>query len=529
MPLSDIRDVGRIGLVTDQPAHELPPNAWDSAVNVSFRGSKVELSKGWQQVFGTPTVVPYYIGEAPGTTNLYWVYTNMVKVYAALSTAHTDITGLNDFSGGIDNKFQFVWLNGVMVINNGVDTPQFWASIDTGVSLADLTNWPANTTAKVIRQFKNFLIALDVTKTSARYPTLVKWSHPADPGSVPASWDETDATYLAGEQPLSETPGFLVDGMALRDQFVIYKSDSIVLMQFVSGQSVFRFITVETNVGLLAANCVCQVGRGLHAFISAEGEPYLFDGQKVIPIGEEVIADSFQSDALQEYRNRSYVVFDAQTREVLFCLAGENEYPETAYVFDLRYKTWTTRDIPQSVSAANGIFSPETEPTWDSDTETWVDDDTVWNSGRAGALNAKNLVAAGFNDNKLFQLNTTERQDTADFTASLVRTGLAVYGNDQHGRARVDFTKVKLITEIWPLIEASSGQTVDITIGSQDTRDSAVSWGATVTFDPSTEDFIPVMLDTRYMAIKFEINSTTNSELKLHGYQVNTELVGRYF
>ena len=39
---------------------------------------------------------------------------------------------------------------------------------------------------------QNYLIALDLTKSGTRYPHMVKWSAAADPGTVPASWDETD-------------------------------------------------------------------------------------------------------------------------------------------------------------------------------------------------------------------------------------------------------------------------------------------------------------------------------------------------
>src|SRR5258706_476813 len=81
--------------------------------------------------------------------------------------------------------------------------------------------------AKIIRSFGPYLLALNVTKGANIYPHMVKWGHPADPGSVPSSWDETDETKDTGEKDLPDvTAGVIQDGLPLQGNFYVYKEGS---------------------------------------------------------------------------------------------------------------------------------------------------------------------------------------------------------------------------------------------------------------------------------------------------------------
>ena len=126
--------------------------------------------KGEQQVFGATTVVPYFVIAYYTAGKRYWIHAGLGKVFADDGTTRTEITPATPPGGGIDDRWTGGVLNGVLVLNNGVNNPYFWGG--TGV-LAPLTGWPASTTAKSIRPFKNVLVALNVTKSGTNYAT---WS-----------------------------------------------------------------------------------------------------------------------------------------------------------------------------------------------------------------------------------------------------------------------------------------------------------------------------------------------------------------
>src|SRR3546814_15319645 len=70
--------------------------------------------------------------------------------------------------------------------------------------------------------YKDFLIALNVTKGATNYPTMVKWSDLTGFGAVPASWDHTSPSNSAGENIINEMKVEIIDGLSLRDSFIIY-------------------------------------------------------------------------------------------------------------------------------------------------------------------------------------------------------------------------------------------------------------------------------------------------------------------
>jgi hypothetical protein len=271
--------------VEDVAPHELPPEAWTLGQNVRFQDKSAIRMLGESQVEGAPTVVPNYLFPSPSVSDSFWVYTDLAKFYATVGGVHTDITNAGgDYTGGLDDAWNGGWLNGLMLLNNGIEDPQLWDPISAGQRLVDLTNWPATTQCKVMRVFQEFLMALYVTKSSVEFPTMVKWSHPADPGSVPVTWDESDATKLAGELPIGDTAGFIVDGKRLGPSFMVYKEDAIVRMDRVQTNDVFTKRPISLRTGLMAQECAQEWQRGQHVLLTRDADVVLTDGQVLRPI-----------------------------------------------------------------------------------------------------------------------------------------------------------------------------------------------------------------------------------------------------
>ena len=209
MAIVTIPAVGGQGLIRDQLPQELDQSAWSDAQNIRFAEGSAWRFLGDTQVLDAPAVTPYWIGAYNTTATRYIVHAGLAAVYVDDGSTRTDITGTAP-TGGVDDRWTGGTLNGVLILNNGVDKPQYWGG-NVANNLATLTNWDANHLCAVMRPYRNYLVALDVTKSGTRYPHMVKWSSPAEPGTVPASWDEADPATDAGEVDLAETSDLMVD------------------------------------------------------------------------------------------------------------------------------------------------------------------------------------------------------------------------------------------------------------------------------------------------------------------------------
>jgi hypothetical protein len=131
------------------------------------------------------------------------------------------------------------------------------------VKFANLTGWDATWRCKSLRPFKQYIVALDVTKAGTRYANMVKWSAAAVPGALPTSWDATDATKDAGEQDIAETTDVLIDQLQLGDINVLYKERSMYAMQYIGQPFVWRFYRLPGEVGMLARGVQSTRRRGM--------------------------------------------------------------------------------------------------------------------------------------------------------------------------------------------------------------------------------------------------------------------------
>ncbi len=251
-------NAGAIGVIQDIPANELPPEAWSNGLNVRTFDNAIWKTLGHTKVLDPPSVRSFAIEPVLSVGgNQLFGYSGLAAIYATDGTTHTAITRASGaYTGDADDLWNGGSLGNVVLFNNGVDVPQAWINPALGTPLIDLANWPAATTAKVIRVFKRFLVAYDVTKSSVREPQLVKWSNRSDLGAVPTSWDEADPTERAGEWPLLESDGAIIDALPLSGVNWVYKEDAIHSMEEIAGNFVFRFTKRFGQVGLLAQRCV---------------------------------------------------------------------------------------------------------------------------------------------------------------------------------------------------------------------------------------------------------------------------------
>ena len=523
MPILDINKVGSVGVVRDVPPHRMPPEVWSNARNVRFSEGDAVKFLGHARVLDPPSVSPEFLIEVPAPGTSYVIYVSLTRAFVVESGTHTEITRA---SGNYTATSGWQWngtlLGGIAILNNSVDVPQYWPSISAATKLADLTNWPSSLRARVLRAFGPYLVALNVTKSGAPKPHMVKWSHPADPGTVPSSWDETDATKDAGEVDLSDVAGgVIVDGLPLGNSFVVYKEAAMHLMRFVGGQFVFAFSQLADTVGALATGCVAAVKRGGLHFVAAADDIVVHNGQRgsVQSIVDGRLRSYLQSAINYDASDAAFCFDNSREREAWFCFPSSGStVPNQALVWNYRDNSLALRDFEGNY-ATSGRVSTTTPETWDSASGAWDTDLVPW-----AEIGGRKVLIADSSAGRIYELDSGGSFDGQAVSAYVERTGLALIGRDQNGGPIVDYKRRKLLKRVWPKIEGSA--TVNIRVGTQEKVDGSVVWEAAKSFTPGVDEYVDFSANGRLLAIRFE--SSGSESWRLEGYSVEIEPLGQH-
>jgi hypothetical protein len=529
MALVAMENVGELGIWKDIPPSLLPQNAWSDGNNVRAWHGSIEKTPGYAEVMATCPVAPYYITYLEAGTSKYFIVGGLAKIYVHNGTSWTNITRQTagsdvDYSATAAEGWSSTVLGGVLIMANPADDPQFWALTSglpvTSTKMADLTNWPASTECKVVKAFKSFLVAINVTKSSVNYPVVVKWSTEAATQTVPASWDESSSTNDAGEYPLNDSSGEIIrDGLQLGDTFQIYLSGSVYQMSYVGTPFIFSFRKVAP-IGIMAKNCVSEFPGG--HFILGVDDLYINDGQRVTPILPTELKDWMFNVIDGEYADRSFVVTDYGRNEILACFVSAdsaNNQIDKAVVFNYTTKTFTIRDLPELSHITPGVVDdPLSFSTWAAASVAWDSATGRWAMSFDKFEDV--LVFASPVTTKIFRDNSGNKEDTADMTAFIERTGMTMTAEGSP-----DQTTVKRIKAIWPKMEVLNADTVNLYVGTQMSTEEAVSWKGPFSFNPDTMSKVSCRATGKLYGVKIE--STGDTHWKLSGLAFELENAGR--
>lgn len=412
-----ITGLDQLGFVQDVKPYTLPPNAWSDVRNVRFIDDSVYPTYGHAGVLGVPQIVPYYVhgtldvGLAP-----LFAYCGLAKAWATDGTTHVDITRLagGDYAATENDLWSAVEFGGISIFNNGVDVPQAWIGRQISQPLVNLANWPANTTAKIVRAYRRFLFAFDVTVSGTRFPTLAKWSHEADPGTVPSTWDPADETKDAGEYPLIDTAGEVLEALPLGDVMCVYKSDAMYLARYIGGTFVFDLPLQFRDFGILSQRCVGEWQKK-HIVLSNASDLFISDGFQYKPILERRMRRWLGSRIDSANAFKSFVVINHVENEAWVCFPENGStLPSIALIVNLNTGAAAPRDLPL-VSHIEYTKTPtSTGSTFDSISTPF--DDMVGYFGQSlNSLAKKRLVGCvpAINRNILLQTDTLDNASWA--------------------------------------------------------------------------------------------------------------------
>lgn len=502
-----LKGLGESGIIRDQEGYELPPNAWTDGNNVRMYQGWVGSVSGASSVIST-AAVPYFVTPFYTATTRYLAYACLAKIYVHDGATATDITPVSAPTGAYTDRWTGGVLSGILVLNNGKDVPVYYAG--TGVA-ASLSNWDANWRAKCLRPFKQFLLAGNITKTSTRYPYMLKWSTAADPGAVPTSWDETNPAVDAGEVDLAETPDAIVDMLPLGDNMIVYKERSAYSVTYIGAPYIFRVARLPGELGMLSQNCAVQTPMG-HVVL-AQGDVYLHAGNEPRSIIDQKARNWLFSNIDDTNYAVSFVTSNPRKQEVWIC------FPETGQTTCTRALVWnwasdtiSMRDLPNATSGCVGVLAYAGN-TYDASSGTFDSATASYNDGADFALNDSRLFMA-VSSSKIVGQDTGGTFLGDAITSTVTKAGIHADAPD----------KVKLLSRVWPRIDAQAGVTVSVEVGSSMDAETEPDWQTAQTFTVGTSEKVDCFTSGRYLALRF----TSTGQWRMRSCDLEVQVRGSF-
>lgn len=526
MEIVTIHNVGSEGVNRDQPPHTLAPEVWTRAENIRFTRKGANNIAGESAVFGTPLIAPVFVMAVPTASIAYWIYTSKTKAYVYEGGVHTNITRQTasvdvDYTTVNNEDWGGTLLGGVAVLNNAADVPQYWSDYNPSQKLQALPNWPADLRAKQVKAFGQYLVALNLVDGSTSLPHTIQWSHRANPGAVPGSWDYADPEVDAGRRELTDVQGGpIFDGLMLGNAMIIYKASSFHTMRYIGGNDIFTTDLVLASSGLLAPKCACNIRDGRQQFAVTDSDIVVHSGQKdAESVIEDKLKDYLFDNIDTTYKSKAFTFDNPRYSEAWFAfpLVGSSEVNQAA-IFNYRKNTWSFRDF-SPVAVEYGLIAPQIVETWDSSSTPWDLRTEPWsNVGQRG------LLLCNPTQTELQRLDSGRLINGVVPTAVLERTGLAIVGRDRRGEPKVDYRVVKQVNRITPKLRGTA--VVSVEVGVQDDFNDDVVWSAASEFRIGVDRYIDFDDPPSGKLIAVRFSSTTEDTWQLEGYDLEIALLG---
>lgn len=523
-----INNIGTKGLNTDLAPWDLPPEFLTNAFNFKI-GLNSVFSTGGYADWAAPSSgfnAGFLLSGGNNSQN-YWLVAGRTAVNSFDGATFTDVSSVAGYGGlGVNDELKWTGciLGGIPLLNNPQSHPEYWSPASPGQVLQPLmwdsvNTWSAQgVRCNVLRAHKTFLFALNIFDV-VEQPDTYRWSHPADANGLPPSWDETDTSYIAGVASLGEDSGGIIDGLTLRDSFIIYSRNSIDVLDYTGGEFIWRRRKLSKTIGLLNTNCVVEA-NGFHYFMT-NSDIMKTDGTTIQSIIHGTVKDKYLDELDFTRFRQCFVMHNINKKEIWFCIpSGGTDYASKAYTYNWQENTWAIRDLPNCAYAAFGILyagvvgpagyggdgygdnsgAPAgATPTWANWAGTWENQSGTWNSGAYGLGTTTTLpdgtpdpggtpyqynLQTEFADSPVCVLNGDSSLKVLEPTSGLTS------GSRSTLLERTDFPldglqQITTITEVYPKIRGISPVTIQF--GSQKRPGGSITWKPSQTFTPGTD------------------------------------------
>ena len=543
MPNFPVRNLGSAGITTDPHPFDLPPNGISSGVNVRFKDGKITRGPVFRAVYQLPTdFQPAYVFSIPPVTEsndtIITVGSQGQSIRALTGgTTLVDATPESPHTVNTELPWSHTFLGSIAYLNQKDGVPLMRRQSD--LEFTPLTAWDPDHRCNALRSFKDFLVALGVSKVGTEYPTMVKWSDFATFGDPPSSWDTDDTTNSAGENIVNEMKSPIVDGLTLRDSFIIYCQNEIWVMDYIGGNFMFRFRKLYERRGILNQNCVVQVD-GLH-YVFDRNDIYVHDGASPPrSICDGATRDFIFNNLVQERRNLCFAGYDPRLSEIYFAYPSTDplvgfEDPTTGCnriaVFNYKDGNWSFYDAPNVVGVcASGIptgLSYEDMTTTDYDEATDPYRSEPLDKEVYTIFVSRKDATQGITQDRLLGLDlpSNGRLDKAVCTEAVKPSIVERIGVDLD-ESGASLPTYKVIHTLYPQLLLTGTDTPTFQFGACDVPDGSVTWSASLTYDPTTSTKVDTgRIAGRYLS--WRLTYSGSGDFSLSGFDARLAARGR--
>lgn len=497
--------VKQLGVVLDVPAEETPPENWTGCQNMAFKDGYAYRTGGHKR-YASPTQTPplFAMNVIIGVES-FWIYCGATQVWVTNGVTHWNITPAGGLSTTQPGEWTGCMINGIPCLNNQHNPPFYWA-LNTSVPAVTLPGWPAAARCKALRASKYHLFALNIIDGPNQYPDQLWWSAGAQAGNVPQEWVPTAAND-AGDVILADTPGHIVDGLGLRDVFMVYKEYAVHILQYVAGQFVWTQRKLFTTIGVQGLNCVVEAA-GFH-WVFTGTDVVRHDGQNLDSVVDEKVKETLVKSIEPSRRGLCQVVERQLGQQVWVCIPEANQQWQTkAYIIDVVAGDIGIRLLPNLAGVFRGIVAdPGTGNAWDTDPDSWDSDPTFWNQ-QSYSITDDSLLMVDNVNSRLYSVDTSDTADGAMISSYLERLSAPLGA----------FEVRKLVTRLVPRIDGVQGDVIMITMGGQSYFHQPIRWGTPQPFVIGQSISVDDIVEGRLVSVRFE--GTTQGSWRLYQYAV---------
>ena len=558
MQLIPVENIGMMGVNTDVPAWQLPPNVWSASNNVRFDDLSVRKSQGLKEVFddlGSLNPIHLETYQSGNDSGTWWIAfgESRIKLWdGSVWTYLTPDPSPSNLPIDSPGQWQTTKLGSLVYATNGIDPPYYWDG-NKDNRFEPIPDWTSSENSphkygavQTLAGFKSFLWAGNVSveeddvgtipKPNRTFERSVYWSNMTNFYTAP-QWDitlESDAGYYE----LLDSMGGVVHMQQLRESMMIYKSDSIIVSTFIGAPFMFTFQTIAPEIGVLCKNAVADFPGG-HWFVG-RSDCYINNGQTIeTKLTNRVQSEMFK-DSDGDYAHNTYCVTDWANNEIWTCFptVGSSR-PNRALIWNYKNDTFSFRDLFEKTGHIKyGVAPVQKGVQWGGDTPVgdevgppamemstnyyagdWETSTDSWGTQSYDDA-VEHLVWANSED------VYGERQLYRHESGNLIKGATMSTASE---RSRIDLgdpSTVKYVSAVYPKMWTSSADaTFNVWTAHQMNTEDAITWEGPKVFNPDIMNKISVRTSGKFFGIRMESNG--DFDWLLSGLEWETATSGR--
>lgn len=522
-----LRTLGAAGVITDPNPYDLPPNAFSNCSNVMFEEGKVLRAPVFKRLFeqttqtaaeNTPLSAFNYDTTAQG--GVIGVALSNSSVYDYANGNYANVTPGSAPATSSQIPYSHTQISGLSVLSRSASEPYIRnIGADATYSLMSVGDWPTADRAAVMRTYKDFLVALNVTQGGVQYDTMVKWTDPVPYKATLASevvWT-AGTTNSAGSNILQQVRTPIVDGLNLGNVFIIYSSTESIIMEYTGSTYIFSFKELFDDDGVINKNCLVNTGREHYVF--GDNDIYVHNGITKQSIADARVRKRIYSSMSRDNKHRFFAHHNLRLNLIYFCYVSDESdigfvgapYCNRAAIYNVTNNTWSFMDLPNVVGAAETNVDLSSQ-SYASMTEDYSATNVAYaeyadTSPRTSAFVTVRNDAQGLTTPQVYasDLLLTGLIDKAAASETLKTAFVERLGIDLD-ETQAPLRSYKQIISMIPQVSTTSGtDQVVFKIGSTDmAHDTSPTYVTTYTYTPNTDYKIDTKASGRLLAYRCE-------------------------